>query len=172
VIQARIALIAENALSGVPALVSNCGQELLNLGFLLAIEGQEGQARWSAVVAIEVHRKFHARHTEFGNDALGGEFHSLLLLAGESGVAFLEGGIDFVARGGRGTGESEDGAYGAESQRRFELVSRSDHDLEADFFLAGLEGADDGDCGGGWGRGASLRRTGGGARPHVAAGGF
>ena len=53
-----------------------------NLGFLVAVQRQEWQARWAAIIAIQVHGILYAGDAEFSNYALGGEFHALLFFLG------------------------------------------------------------------------------------------
>ena len=86
----------------------------------------------------------HAGDSEVTDHALGSEFHSFLLFAGERIVSVLERGEDFVTCHRCWTCEGEDRANGSQSERRFKLVSGADHDLEADFFLAGLQFSHDG----------------------------
>src|SRR5208337_141586 len=125
-------------------LALDSGHQLLDLGLLLARERQEGQARRASIVAVEVHGVLHAGDAEFADHALGSQFHALLLFAGECSISVFKRGVDFVTRSGRWTSEGENSADSSQSERRFELVSGSDHDLEADFFLAGLQSSHNG----------------------------
>src|SRR5580658_1846904 len=118
--------------------------QLLDLDLLIAAERQERQPRRASIIAVDVHSVFHAGDAEFTDHALGSQLHTLLFLARESGVSFFERGVDFVTCHGRRTGEGENRACRSQSKRRFQLVSRADHDLEADFFLAGLQFSYDG----------------------------
>src|SRR5208337_1306422 len=127
-------LISISLLAETPSTLDSRHQ-LLNLRLLLAGERQEWQARRASIIAVEVHGVLHAGDAEFADHALGGEFHTLLFFAGERGVSVLERGVDFVARSGRRTGEGKNGADRSQSERRFELVSGSDHDPEPDLFL-------------------------------------
>ncbi len=86
----------------------------------------------------------HAGDSEVTDHALGSEFHSFLLFAGERIVSVFERGVDFVTCHGCWTCEGENRAYRSQSERRLELVSGADHDLEADFFLACLQFSHDG----------------------------
>src|SRR5580692_6912447 len=137
IVRTFVRIIENNALNHKRrfCLTANSRHQLLNLSFLLAAEWQERQTRRASVVAVEVHGILYAGYSEVADDALGGQFNAVLFFARERRVAVFECGVDFVARHGRGTREGQNGADRAESKRRFELVSGTDHDLEANFFL-------------------------------------
>jgi len=74
---------------------------------------------------------------KLADHALGGEFQALCF-RGRERCLRLERGENFVARHGRGAGEGQDGTT-ARGLAKVQLVRGSDHDLEPNFFLAGLQ---------------------------------
>src|SRR5580765_3528768 len=137
----RAVTSAKKSYSSHEILVSNIGQQLLDLGFQIGCQRKKRQPCQTAVVAVEVHAVLESGNPEIA-DALGSLRDSFLLEAREFSVAFPPGCVDLVACGRCRAGEGENGSDRPGIERRMQLMSSPYHHLEADFLLAHLHLSD------------------------------
>ena len=80
---------------------------------------------------------FKSGNAVFAGDDFCGFDDALLLFAGDGGIVFFPGGVDFLAGLGRGSSEGEDGSVDTGFERGEQHVRGAGEHLEADFLFAG-----------------------------------
>src|SRR5579859_163316 len=132
------------------ALVPDVGKQSFDLGFQVRRQGQEGQPRGPAEVAVEIHAVFYTGDAEIADDALRGVRDAVLLQAGKVRVSFFPCSVNLIACSWRGTGKGQNRADGSGVERRLQLLGSTHHHLEADFLLTRFHLAHDGYGGRRW----------------------
>src|SRR5437763_1944220 len=125
---------------GPAALIPDSGQQRFHLRAHIRGEGNQGSARVSAIVAVEVAARFDAIQAQFPRNALAGSDNSFLLLGGQFQVTVLICEINLSAGLRRARGKGQNASARSRLKRLQERSRRATENLESDLFRARFDG--------------------------------